>query len=81
MAQLPFVCPKCHLGAPDPIRPPLWPQLVVLKVPGAAAIVCFSLPLVLWKKVLQQFQTVYDVVMPHHGAIAIWLSQVLLWRS
>ena len=22
MAQLPFVCPKCHLGAPEPIRTP-----------------------------------------------------------
>ena len=50
-------------------------------VDGATAKDGSSMSLLVWKKVLQQFQTGYDVVKPRHGAIAICLSQVSLWSS
>ena len=48
---------------------------------AAAATVCSTLSLLVWKKVLQQFQTGCDIVKPRHGPIAICLSQVSLGSS
>ena len=63
------------LGPPEP------PMATARNLDGAAAKVCSSLPLLVWKKVLQQFQTGCDLVKPRHGAIAICLSQMSLGSS
>ncbi len=53
------------------------PMATASNVDGAEVKVCSSLSLLVWKKVLQQFQTGYDVVKLRHGAIVICLSQVV----
>ena len=50
-------------------------------VDGAEVKVCSHLSLLVWKKVLQQFQTGYYVLKPRHDMIAICLSQVSLRSS
>ncbi len=42
------------------------PMVTARNLDGAEVKVCSSLPLLVWKKVLQQFQTGYDVVKPRH---------------
>ena len=78
---------NCHLFVPSvtweflgPSEPP--PMSTARNLDGAAAKVCSSLSLLVWKKVLQQFQTGYYVKKPRHvAAIAICLSQVSLGSS
>ncbi len=57
------------------------PMATAGNLDGAAVKVCPSLPLLVWKKVLQQLQTGCQVVKPRHEAIAICLSQVSLGSS
>ena len=42
------------------------PMATARNLDGAAVKVCSSMSLLVWKKVLQQFQTGYDVVKPRH---------------
>ena len=57
------------------------PMATASNVDGAEVKVYSFMSLLVWKKVLQQFQTGYYVVKPRHDAIAICLSQVSLGSS
>ena len=69
---------QVSLGSSGAHQNPPMAMVTTRNLDGAAVKVCSSLPLLVWKKVLQQFQTGYDVVKPRHEAIAICLSQVSL---